>query len=121
MEPRLFEALTAAGIAPDAACQVERSIEAAIRAGQQVVRARLHEQLMTKADGMSLQAALKADNASLKAELKAGNASLKAELKADLAGFRGDFYKALNEQTWKVTGSVVVANALLVVLFKCLP
>ena len=110
MESHLFEALTEAGIAPDAARQVERSIKAAIQAGQQVTRAGLREPLMTKADGMSLRA-----------ELKADTALLKADLKADLAGFRGDFYKALNEQTWKVTSSVVVANTLLVVLFKCLP
>ena len=47
----MYEALTEAGVKPDAARQVERQVEAAIQAGQDAVRAEMREQLMTKADG----------------------------------------------------------------------
>lgn len=54
----LYEALTEAGVKPDAAHRVERQFEASILRSQAAVRAEMHEQLMTKADGLRLEATM---------------------------------------------------------------
>jgi len=56
IELSLYEALTEAGVKPDSARRVERQVEAAIVRGQEAVRAEMHDQLMTKADGIDLRA-----------------------------------------------------------------
>ena len=99
VELSMYEAFTQAGVTPDAARKVEREVEAAIQAGRESVRAEVRDQLMTRADGLAL----------------------KADLKAEIAGLRGEMHKALNEQTWKQVGFVVVANGLMVALMKYLP
>ena len=90
----MYEALTDAGVKPDAARKVEREVEAAIQAGHEAMRAEMRDNLMTKADG----------------------AQLKAELKADMGQLKSDLLKAMNEQTWKLIGFVVVFNSLLLAL-----
>lgn len=55
IELSLYEALTEAGVKPDSARRVERQIETAITRGQDAVRAEMHDQLMTKADGAALR------------------------------------------------------------------
>ena len=99
----MYEALTEAGVKPDAARQVERQVEAAIQAGQDAVRAEMREQLMTKADGESLKMELKAD------------------LKAEIGSLRSEILKAMNEQTWKLAGFVVVANGIMLAILRLLP
>lgn len=94
----MYEALTEAGVKPDTARKVEREVEAAIQAGQDGVRAEMREQLMTKADGQQL----------------------KSELKQEIAELRSDVLKALNEQTWRLVGFVVVANGAMLALLKYL-
>lgn len=84
----MYEALTEAGVKPDAARKVERQLESAIQAGQDAVRAEMREQLMTKADGESIKA---------------------------------EVLKALNEQTWKLVGFVVVANGIMLAILRLLP
>lgn len=90
----MYEALTDAGVKPDAARKVEREVEAAIQAGHEVMRAEMRDNLITKADG----------------------AQLKAELKADMGQLKSELLKAMNEQTWKLIGFVVVFNSLLLAL-----
>ncbi len=95
----VMEVLTKAGVKPpDATRRVERQVEAAIVCGQEAVRAEMHDQLMTKADGVLL----------------------KYELKQDLAGLRADIHKALNEQTWKLVTFVVAANGIMLAALKYL-
>ena len=84
----MYEALTEAGVKPDAARKVERQLESAIQAGQDAVRAEMREHLMTKADGESIKA---------------------------------EVLKALNEQTWKLVGFVVVANGIMLAILRLLP
>jgi signal recognition particle GTPase len=91
IELSLYEALTEAGVKPDAARRVERQLETAIAKGQEAVRAEVHEQLMTKADGVVL----------------------KNEIKAEL-------HKAMGELTWKMATLVIGANGAMVALFKFL-
>lgn len=88
----MYEALTEAGVKPDAARRVERQVETAIQAGQDAVRAEMREQLMTKSDGQQM----------------------KAELSAEIN-------RALNEQTWKLVGFVVVANGIMLAALRLLP
>ncbi len=88
----MYEALTEAGVKPDAARKVERQVEIAIQAGQDAVRAEIREQLMTKADGQQM----------------------KAEITAEIL-------KAMNEQTWKLVGFVVVANGIMLAILRLLP
>ena len=95
----MYEALTEAGVKPDAARKVERQVESAIQAGQDAVRAEMREQLMTKADGQQM----------------------KAELKEVIGSFRSDLLKAMNEQTWKLVGFVVVANGIMLAVLRLLP
>lgn len=55
----VFEALTEAGVKPEAARTVEREIENAIQVGQEAVRAEMRSDLMTKPDGMAMESRLK--------------------------------------------------------------
>ncbi len=105
IELSLYEALTEAGVKPDAARRVERQVEAAIVRGQEAVRAEMHDQLMTKADGVLLKNELKQDL---------------AVVKQDLADLRSDMHKALNEQTWKLVTFVVAANGIMLAALKYL-
>jgi len=98
IELSLYEALTEAGVKPDSARRVERQVEAAITRGQESVRAEMHSQLMTKADGLLL----------------------KNELKKDIAEVRADFNKAMNDQTWKLIVAIVAINGLTLAGFKLL-
>ena len=95
----MYEALTEAGVKPDAARKVERQVESAIQAGQDAVRAEMREQLMTKTDVQQM----------------------KAELKEEIGSFRSDLLKAMNEQTWKLVGFVVVANGIMLAVLRLLP
>ena len=52
----LYEALTEAGVKPDAARRVERQVESAIVNGQEVSRQDMLSRLMSKEDGMLLRA-----------------------------------------------------------------
>lgn len=54
----VFEALTAAGVPPDKARDVERQLEIAIQAGQSEIRAEWREQLMTKTDAAAMETRL---------------------------------------------------------------
>lgn len=101
----MYEALTEAGVKPDAARKVEREFEAAIQVSQDAVRAEMREHLMTKADGADMKAELKADIASVREEI---------------SGLRSEMLKALNEQTWKLVSFVVVANGIMIALLKYL-
>jgi len=56
----VFEALTEAGVKPEAARAVEREIESAIKSGHDEIRAEWREQLMTKTDGAGLETRLNA-------------------------------------------------------------
>ncbi len=94
----MYEALTEAGVKPDTARKVQREVEAAIQAGQDGVRTEMREQLMTKSDGQQV----------------------KSELKQEIAELRSDVLKALNEQTWRLVGFVVVANGAMLALLKYL-
>ena len=58
IELNMYEALTSAGVEPDAARQVERQFEAAIRAGHESMRTEVRQQLMTKSDGSELKVEL---------------------------------------------------------------
>lgn len=98
----VFDALTEAGVKPDAARKVERQIETVIQSGHEQIRAEMREQLMTKADGLQLKA------------------ELKAEFHEGLAGVRNEVLRALNEQTWKLVSFVVVANGIMLALLKYL-
>lgn len=95
----MYEALTEAGVKPDAARKVERQVESAIQAGQDAVRAEMREQLMTKTDGQQM----------------------KAELKEEIGSFGSDVLKAMYEQTWKLVGFVVVANGIMLAVLRLLP
>lgn len=98
IELSLYEALTEAGVKPDSARRVERQVEAAITKGQEAVRAEMHDQLMTKADGVELR----------------------NEFKQDIAALRTDMHKALNDQTWKLVTFVVAANGIMLAALKYL-
>lgn len=105
MQIELFEALTAAGIKPEAARKVERQVELAISAGHDSLRSELLDVVATKADVAELRAATKADMAEIRTEM--------AELKAYL-------HKAINEQMWKLVLFILAATTLTQGLFKFL-
>lgn len=94
IELSLYEALTEVGVKPDSARRVERQVEAAITRGQEAVRAEMHDQLMTKADGLLI--------------------------KNEIASLESRFHKALNEQTWKLVTFVVAANGIMLAVMKYL-
>jgi DnaJ-domain-containing protein 1 len=96
IELSLYEALTEAGVKPDAARRVERQLETAIAKGQEAVRAEMHEQVMTKADGVVL----------------------KNEIKADIAALEARLHKSLTEQTWKMMAFMFAVNGMLMAFFK---
>jgi hypothetical protein len=87
----LFEALTEAGVKPEAARRVEKSIETAILASQEAIRVEMRtemfEHLLTKTDGVQIENRL---------------------------------LKAFNENTWKIVAFVVAANSLMLAFFKVL-
>ena len=91
-ETYMYEALTEAGVKPDTARKVERTFENAIVAGQEAMRAEMHEKLMTKADGR--------------------------QLKTDMAEMESRLLRGMNDQTWKLVSFVVVANGALLAIFK---
>jgi hypothetical protein len=94
----LFDALTEAGVKPETARRVEKKVEIAILAGQEAVRAEMHEQLMTKSDGEKL----------------------KSFLEARIAESETRLLKANNDNTWKMVAFVVAANGLMLTVFKLL-
>jgi len=73
----IYEVLTSVGAKPEDARKAERQLEAAIHASHEFAKA----DLMTKADGLRLEASLKAEMASLKAEM----ASLRTEMRSLLS------------------------------------
>lgn len=114
----LYEALTEAGVKPDAARRVERQVELAIVSGHEAVRSDMLDRLMTKEDGLKLRAELKQDMADLRTELKQDIADLRTELKQDMADLRAEFrcditdvHKALGSQTLRILGLVFVMNS----------
>ena len=114
----LYEALTEAGVKPDAARRVERQVELAIVSGHEAVRSDMLDRLMTKEDGLKLRAELKQDIAEMRAELKQDVAGLRTELKQDIADLRTEFrcditdvHKALGSQTLRILGLVFVMNS----------
>ncbi len=56
MQIELFEALTEAGIKPEAARKVERQVELAISAGQDSMKSEIFDKVATKADIAELRA-----------------------------------------------------------------
>lgn len=92
VETSIYEALTEAGVKPDSARRVERQVEGAITRGHDLVRAEMHEQLMTKAETVKLEAAI-----------------LKVE---------SSMQKTLNEQTWKLVTFVIAANGIMLAALK---
>jgi hypothetical protein len=98
MQIELFEALTEAGIKPEAARKVERQVELAISAGHDSLRSELLDIVATKADVAELRAATKADMAELRAYL----------------------HKAINEQMWKLVLFILAATTLTQGMFKFL-
>ena len=66
----IYDAFVAAGVKPDDARRVERKVEAAIQASVETLRAEVHNQVMTKADGLRLEASLKNDISALRTELR---------------------------------------------------
>ena len=125
----LYEALTEAGVKPDAARRVERQVELAIVSGHEAVRSDMLDRLMTQEDGLKLRAELKQDIADLRAELKQDTTTLRNELKQDIADLRSelkqdiadlraefrfditDVHKALGSQTLRILGLVFVMNS----------
>jgi len=105
IELSLYEALTEAGVKPDSARRVERQVEAAITMGQEAVRAEMHDQLMTKANGV---------------ELRNDIVKVRNDLQQEVAALRSDMHKALNEQTWKLVTFVVAANGIMLAALKYL-
>ena len=116
IELSLYEALTDIGVKPDAARRVERQIEATITQGheaaraqaaksQEIFRAEMLDQLMTKADGLSMKMELKQDI---------------SELRQDMSNHRADLLKAMNDQTWKLVTFVVAANGIMLAALKYL-
>ena len=73
----LYEVLTSVGAKPDDARKAERQLEAAIHASHEFAKA----DLMTKADGLRLEASLKAEMATLRTEM----ASLRTEMRSLLS------------------------------------
>jgi len=69
--------LTSVGAKPEDARKAERQLEAAIHASHEFAKA----DLMTKADGLRLEASLKAEMASLRTEM----ASLRTEMRSLLS------------------------------------
>ena len=88
MQIELFEALTEAGIKPEAARKVERQVELAISAGHDALRSELLGIVATKSDVSELRTATKADIAELRTATKADIAELRAATKADIAELR---------------------------------
>lgn len=103
----LYEALTEAGVKPDAARRVERQVELAIVSGHEAVRSDMLDRLMTKEDGLKLRAELKQDIADLRTELKQDIGDLRAEFRRDIT----DVHKALGSQTLRILGLVFVMNS----------
>ena len=62
----IYEVLTSVGAKPEDARKAERQLEAAIHASHEFAKA----DLMTKADGLRLEASLKAEMASLRTEMR---------------------------------------------------
>lgn len=58
MQINIFEALTEAGIKPEAARNVERQMEAALQANQDALRTEIKDYVFTKKDGAELEARL---------------------------------------------------------------
>lgn len=73
----IYEVLTSVGAKPEDARKAERQLEAAIHASHEFAKA----DLMTKADGLRLEASLKAEMASLRTEM----ASLRTEMRSLLS------------------------------------
>ncbi len=116
MQIELFEALTEAGIKPEAARKVERQVELAISAGHDALRSELLGIVANKTDVAELRAATKADIAELKADV----ADLRAATKADIAELRADVHKTINFQMWRLVLFIVAATTLTQGIFKFL-
>ncbi len=109
MQIELFEALTEAGIKPEAARKVERQVELAISAGHDALRSELLGIVANKADVAELRAATKADIA-----------ELRVATKADIAELRADVHKTINFQMWRLVLFIVAATTLTQGIFKFL-
>ena len=123
MQIELFEALTEAGIKPEAARKVERQVELAISAGHDSLRSELLGIVATKSDVGELRAATD----ELRTATKADIAELRAATKADMAGIRTEMaelkaylHKAVNEQMWKLVLFILAATTLTQGMFKFL-
>jgi hypothetical protein len=120
MQIELFEALTEAGIKPEAARKVERQVERAISAGHDALRSELLGIVANKTDVAELRAATKADIAELRVATKADIAELRAATKADIAELRADVHKTINFQMWRLVLFIVAATTLTQGIFKFL-
>jgi hypothetical protein len=114
----VFEALTEAGVKPEAARRVERQLETAIHHQADAARKELHEQMMTKADGRELRNELKADILELRNEFKADVLELKNECRSDFLALRNEVKDGQATQTWKFIGFVIAINSLLFAALK---
>jgi hypothetical protein len=92
MQINLFEALTDAGVKPEAARNVERQVEAAIQSSHDVIQ----DRLFTKADAVQLE----------------------TRLDAKMSEFEARVLKAVNDQTWKLVTFVIAANGIMLAAFK---
>lgn len=120
MQIELFEALTEAGIKPEAARKVERQVERAISAGHESLRSELLGIVATKTDLTELRTATKADIAELRTATKADIAALRASTKTETAEPGAYLHRAFNEQIWKMVLFSVAATTLTQGLFKFL-
>ena len=105
----MYEALTEAGIKPDAARKVEREIESAIQAGQDAVRAEMREQVLSRPEATEMETRLRADIA-----------DVETRLRADITGLEIRMHKALTEQTWKLLDFMTVANGIMLAALRFL-
>ena len=92
MQINLFEALTDAGVKPEAARNVERQVEAAIQSSHDVIQ----DRLFTKADAVQLE----------------------TRFDAKMSEFEARVLKAVNDQTWKLVTFVIAANGIMLAAFK---
>jgi 2-phosphoglycerate kinase len=92
MQINIYEALTEAGVKPDAARNVERQMEAALQSNQDAIRAEVRDHVFTKADG--------------------------AQIEAQMAQLETRILKAVNDLTWKLVTFVIAANGIMLAALK---
>ena len=105
IELDIYDAFVAAGVKPEDARRVERKVEAAIQASHDTLRAELHDQLMTKADGLRLEVSLRGDIGSLRTEF---------------ANFRAEMRSAMLDQLKWTVGLMFTFSGVIIAAIKLL-